>query len=288
MIILASTSDSIQITCSGTTDVDIHASYVDLASGAVTPGRKNTNVTGTSATDIVAAPGASTYRSVKTIAASNTHANSVDVTVTHLDGTTTVELTKVTLPSGSALHYDQHAGWRVLDERGRVRSRSALGLVQTSGTDMNVVVLAADDTNNNGTPNTLEPVASFSVNYDPQVSGTWFFRIVIHYTAAATTTGSRWTVNGNGYDSPFTYRSTYSLTTTSITINEGLTGADVPASSNATSAATAANIAIIEGFINTIGNGFQLEPLSVNFASEVAGSAIVARAGSLIHIYQTV
>jgi len=288
VIILASTSDKIQIACSGTTDVDIHASYVDLASGAVTPGRKNTNVTGTSATDIVAAPGASTYRSVKTIAASNTHANSVDVTVTHLDGTTTVELTKVTLPSGSALHYDQHAGWRVLDSRGRVRSRSALGLVQTSGTDMNVVVLAADDTNNNGTPNTLEPISGLTQTYDASVTSCFFFRVVIHYTSAATTTGARFVPQAGGYDSPFRYRSTYSLTTTTITTNDGCNVADLPATCNATSAATAANIAVIEGFLNTIGNGTASETLSINHASEVGSSAIISRAGSLIHWYRTV
>jgi len=53
---------------------------------------------------------------------------------------------------------------------------------------------------------------------------------------------------------------------------------DNPAASNATSAATGGNIAIIEGFIRPSANG----TLIARFASEVANSAITAKAGSIV------
>ncbi len=74
------------------------------------------------------------------------------------------------------------------------------------------------------------------------------------------------------------YRSQYSLTTTSQTVNEGLSAHDTPAAANATSAATGANIAIIEGFYTASADGSVI----ARFASEVSSSAIVAKAGSTV------
>jgi hypothetical protein len=56
----------------------------------------------------------------------------------------------------------------------------------------------------------------------------------------------------------------------------------VPAASNATSAATGSNIAIIEGIIKPSGSGTVI----ARFASEVASSAIVAKAGSYVEYKQ--
>ena len=42
MLILSSTSDLLRVTTSAAGDVDVHASWVDNASGTITPGRTNT------------------------------------------------------------------------------------------------------------------------------------------------------------------------------------------------------------------------------------------------------
>jgi len=42
MLILSSTSDIIRVVTSAAADVDVHASWVDNASGTITPGRTNT------------------------------------------------------------------------------------------------------------------------------------------------------------------------------------------------------------------------------------------------------
>jgi hypothetical protein len=136
----------------------------------------------------------------------------------------------------------------------------------------NRIVLSADRTNNNGVANTMQDVTGLS--FTATSGATYAFRAVVNYTAAATTTGSRWAINGPAV-SALQYRSENSLTTTTRTTNDGLNGYDLPAASNASSAATAANVAIVEGVLTASATG----TVVVRFASEVAASAIVAVAG---------
>lgn len=285
MIALVSTTCRVQLTASGTTDLDVHASYVDESGGTYTPGRKNTNITSTSATDVVASPASSTDRLVKTLHVRNAHADMVTVTIEHRDSaSTTVELVKVALASGAALHYDEHRGWRVLDPRGRELRARVLGFVQSTGTDLDVVVLSSDDVNNNASANTAEDVAGLTLSYPDLSPETYWFRFVVQYTSASTNTGSRWMVNFNTLTSMIV-RSDYSRTTTAQTVNEGIELFDAPSSANTNSASTGANIAVVEGFWTSAGAG----PSSfwLRFASEVSSSAITAKAGSIAHWMQT-
>ena len=141
--------------------------------------------------------------------------------------------------------------------------------------NLGMTVLGSDVTNSNSTGNTIADVTGLSF---PAVSGKRYrFRFFVRYTSAATTTGSRWSINGPS-TSELTYRSQYSLTATTQTVNEGLTAYNVPAASNANSAATAGNIAIIEGIILPSASGNVI----ARFASEVGGSTITAKAGSYV------
>lgn len=281
MLLLASTSDEIRLVTSAAVTVDAHASFVDLASGATTPGRTNTAIVSATTTTVVGSPGASTYRTVKTLHVRNKHAaTSCDVTVVHRQsGPTDVELVKVTLLAGDALHYDEHNGFTVRDNFGRIKRRED-SLIDAASPDFSTVVLASDVTNNNASANTIADVTGLSFAV---VSGnTYWFRFFIMYTAAATTTGSRWSINGPGSPTLLIYKSEYSLSTTSRTINEGLAAYDSPAASSASSAATTSNCAWIEGFITPSANGTVI----ARFASEVSSSAIVAKAGSILHYQQ--
>jgi hypothetical protein len=116
MLLLASTSDKVQVVTSAAVTVDVHASYMDMASdgsGNPSTGRKNTAISTAATTDVVLAPAASsTTRNVKTLHIRNRHASSsVDVTVVHTDGTTPVELHKTTLLAGEALEYAEGVGF---------------------------------------------------------------------------------------------------------------------------------------------------------------------------------
>src|SRR5437879_1299685 len=112
MIILASTSDKLQVISSAAAALDVHASWLDNASGTVSSNRTNTAITTATTTDVVASPASGVQRNLKTLNIRNKHATvSCDVTVQHTDGTTIIQLHKVTLTPGMALQYIDEAGF---------------------------------------------------------------------------------------------------------------------------------------------------------------------------------
>lgn len=282
MLLLASTSDLLRVLTSAAIATDVHASWADLLGTTVTPGRTNTPISTATTTTVVASPASTAYRTVKTLTIRNRHAStSQDVTVIHTDGTNAMELIKVTLLAGDCLHYHESAGFWVTDSQGRTKQNSSNNGSGAAVNATNLVVLSADVTNNNASANTIADVTGLS--FSVTAGQTYFFRFRIDYTAAATATGSRWSINGPGSPTRLSYRSTYSLTSTTETLNSGLTAYDLPAASNATSVATAGNSAVIEGFITPSANGTVI----ARFASEVSSSAIVAKAGSMLEWYRT-
>ena len=140
-----------------------------------------------------------------------------------------------------------------------------------------LVTLGADVINNNAVANTLQDCTGLSFSV---VNGTRYrFNALIRYSAAAGTTGSRWTLNGPT-TTELSYRSQYGLTATTDTINNAV-AYSIPAASNATSPQTTGNIAIIEGIIQPSANG----TVVVRFASEIASSAITCEAGSTLEYW---
>lgn len=278
MLLLASTSDQLRVITGQAVTVDAHASWCDLAGTTVTPGRTNTPITTAATTAVVGSPAGATVRTVKTLTVRNRHAtNPVDITVVHTDGTNAMELIKATLSAGETLHYDEHAGIFVRDSLGRVKTvESGVSAVVNA---LNTVVLASDVTNNNAVANTIADVTGLSF---PVVAGqTYWFYFCIAYTAAATTTGSRWTINGPASPTLLNYSSHYTLTATSETANFA-NAYDIPAAANASSLA-AGNVATLEGIITPSSNGTVI----ARFASEVLSSAIVAKAGSILQWMRT-
>lgn len=155
------------------------------------------------------------------------------------------------------------------------------GRLDGHDTDINTInsnllrlkVLSADAVNNNATANTLQSISDLS--FDVVAGRTYYFKAIIAYTAAVTTTGSRWTINGPA-TTHLAYKSVYTLTATTLTTNY-LSAFQAPAASNATSL-TAGNVAEIEGFITPSADG----TVVVQFASEIANSAITAKKGSIL------
>lgn len=120
MLLLTSISDVIRVVTSAVASVNVHASWVDNLSGAITPGRTNTaNITTATTTTLVAAPAASTQRNVKGLYLTNNHATaSTQVTVQHFDGTTSEDLMGVTLLPGENLVLNEIGAWTHFDSQG--------------------------------------------------------------------------------------------------------------------------------------------------------------------------
>lgn len=187
MILLTSTTDKLQLVTGSAVTVDVHVSWVDYTTSAVTPGSKPYNISTATTTDIVLAPAASTYRNVKTVHIRNRHATtSVAVTVQHTDGTTVAELAKYTLLAGQELSYVEGSGFLL------------------SGTPVAATkVLASGQSNNTVTPTA---VTGLTV---PVGIGTWKFQYLICYQSITATVGVRFSVNHTGTLSLFVANQTY-------------------------------------------------------------------------------
>jgi hypothetical protein len=179
------------------------------------------------------------------------------------------------------LQYQEGVGFQVFASTGAVKQSINQGAnASTSG--ITAVVLGSDVTNNNAVANTIADVTGLS--FSVTAGKLYWFKFIIHYTAAATTTGSRWGVNCSaGTAANLSMTSEYSLTTTTTTRNANVQGFDLPAASNATSAATGNNMAVMEGYFIPSADGTFI----ARFASEVSSSAIVAKAGSVCFYQQT-
>jgi len=113
MLLLTSTSDVVQVITGSASTIDVHASYMDNASGTITPLRTNTAaITTATTTTVVASPASSTQRNVRNLTISNVDAaNSCKITVQHTDGTNVETLFSCTLAIGESLSYTQGGLW---------------------------------------------------------------------------------------------------------------------------------------------------------------------------------
>lgn len=276
----ASTSDTLRVITAAAVNTDISAHWEDrngastAMSYAYTPGSSRFTVSTATNTLVVDAP-KQNYRVLLALTVRNRHSSTAQ-TVTVSMGT--CELVTVTLAPGSSLMYTQYAGFFVLDSMGRILNRSDDTMTATVNA-LNTVVLAADVSNANAVANTMQNVTGLS--FSVLAGRTYWFDFAIAYTAAAATTGSRWSVSGP--TGALYYESRYPLTATTETINFGQTAYDLPATSNASSL-TSGNIAHVTGMLAATANG----TLIARFASEVAASAITAKAGSVLQWYTVI
>jgi hypothetical protein len=143
MLLLASTSDKIQVITTAAGQVDIHASWIDLSGTTVTAGRTNTRIGTATTTDVVAAPAASTTRNIKNIKIGNNSASVTNtVTLQHTDGTNVIILEQVTLAPLERIGYEEGTGIRVFDSAGREKVVD-LALPSGSSNTADVVANAA-------------------------------------------------------------------------------------------------------------------------------------------------
>jgi hypothetical protein len=133
------------------------------------------------------------------------------------------------------------------------------------------VAITAGVVNGNAVANTLQDVTG--LKFPVQAGKRYSFKFHIPYNAAATTTGSRWSINGPAF-SLLNYHSRYTLNATSETVNF-LSAYNLPNSANASSLLLG-NVAIIEGTLTAAADG----EVIARFASEIANSAVAVLPGA--------
>lgn len=282
MITLTATTHILELTTGSATAVDVFVSYADHTSAGAVLGDQQTLITTATTTTVLAAPAASTQRQVKYISVNNTAATTNTVTVKKDISATEYDIFgPVILGANERLEFLDGRGWAVYANTGALKTSINQGSAAINSS-LTAVVLASDVVNNNATLNTIANVTGLSF---PVTAGhTYSFEFRIPYTAAATTTGSRWSINGPA-TSFLCFASEYSLAATTTTRNANVITYDLPAASNATSAGTTSgNMAFIWGVITPSADG----DVIARFASEVANSAITAKAGAVVYYQELI
>lgn len=275
MLVLNATTDNVQALLGGTVTTNqlrCMASWRDITTTAYTPGRTVTNTNNTTAVNVVPAPASSTQRVCDFLSVYNSDTVAQTVTIRFSDNGTLYTLWQGSLGVGERVEYQEGRGFRCFNNTGAEKTVNALGAGVSNA--LNVVVLGSDVVNNNAVANTIADVTGLS--FAVTAGEIYWFEFTIPYTAAATTTGSRWSINGPANPTRLNYRSEYTLAAGTTTVNSA-TAYDIPAASNATSL-TDGNVATIWGIIQPSGNGTVI----ARFASEVTSSAITAKAGATL------
>jgi hypothetical protein len=275
MLILVGAADALEVVLAdaSVSPLPCIVSYRDIDTDEYLPGRAGVVTNG--ATDVVLLAGSPSYnRVIDGVSIFNPNLASETVTVKQVIGGTEFIHVQVTLAERERLEYADGAGWRVLTISGAVKTSLNQGTNAVASGD-SVVVLPADQTNNNSVANTIQDVTGLS--FPVVANQRYSFDFFIRYTVPATTTGSRWSITGPGF-SELVYESEYSSGTATRTLNSGLGAYDSPAVANANSALIGSNSAMIWGIVRPSADG----SIIARFASEVASSAVIARAGSYV------
>lgn len=282
MIVLSEITDNFRIVLGGaitTNQLQCVTSWRDRTSTTFVAGRTTVLTNNTTDVNLASAPASNTQRIVDFMSVYN--ADTVNATVTiklNANGTDFI-LFKTTLATGETIQYNEGKGFYVVANSGAIKTSINQGN-NTIGSSLTAVVLGSDVINNNAVANTMQEVTGLGFNVT--AGNKYYFKFIIPYTAAATTTGSRWGVSSASAITLLSFTSEYTLTSTTSTRNEMVQAYDSPASSNASSVVSS-NICIMEGFFIPTSNG----SLMARFASEVSASAITAKAGAVCYYQQT-
>lgn len=184
MLLVEGTTDKLALVSDSTATVDVYAAFVDWAAGVATPKAPQlTAITTATTTDIVAAPGSSIVRNIKTLHIRNKHATTpVTVTINLNRSGTLNELYRVFLSPGDSLEYVEGVGFFLLS------------VARLQG-----VLLASDQSNSTITPT---EVTGLTI---PLGVGVWVFEYYLIWQSAATTTGIRNSVDFTGTVTAFPY-----------------------------------------------------------------------------------
>ena len=271
MILLTSILDKIQVVTGSAASVKVHASWMDSASGVITPGRTNPMAIATATTtDVVAAPAAATARNVKWLSARNDHASaSTDVTIQHTDGTTSAPLWKGALAAGESVNFNEGQGWQLLDSSGAPKAAATkLDLVLRVTADViNATISFADITGL-----TCAVVAGKK----------YAFEAHLYHISNATTTGAQFGVGGVAMtEMQIAAISTVTSSATAAAMSTGqATAIDTAAVVQTTGSVTVAPT-ILSGYIQPSASG----TFAIRGASEVAVAAgLTVKRGSWLRL----
>jgi hypothetical protein len=280
-MMLTTTSMVLRVITSSAADLDVAASWVDKTATAATPGYTGTKITTATTTTIIAAPAASTQRGLIACRITNVHASTSNtVTVQVFDGTNAVQIWKGTLAAGQTIQCDGRLWMEdplvAVGPQGPAGPQGATGATGATGSDGWTYAKLGTDFNT--TSATAVNVTGLA--FTPLANTEYEFEAVLYQRTNTATVGPR---PGCSWPSGLT---------------DGVVRIDTPSSATANLVAMGNFNAAVLQAVGGLPNTTQSYPtwikgalragaapsgnFQVQLASETAGTAVFAMAGSFI------
>lgn len=125
IVTLDATTETLEVTTSAAVNTDYTVSYVDNASGTLTPGSSHGQITTATTTAILAAPGASTQRAVAAVSLCNVGTASQTVVVKHDTSGTERILSRSSLGPSECFSAQNDGAWQQFAANGVVKVSSS-------------------------------------------------------------------------------------------------------------------------------------------------------------------
>lgn len=121
VVTLDATTETLEVTTSAATATDYAVSYVDNASGTLTPGSSHGQIASATTTAVLAAPGASTQRAVTAVSLCNVGSAAQSVVVKHDTSATERVIARAALAASECLRADNSGAWQTFQANGTPR-----------------------------------------------------------------------------------------------------------------------------------------------------------------------
>jgi hypothetical protein len=125
MLLLASTSDLLQLITTTAFTTHVQVSYVDNNLGTISPFRQNTIISSINATTIVSSPALNTIRNIKHISICAV-GGAQHIVINHTDGTNMVQILDVQLGAGEEAVFNDGTGFQIFDASGSIKMALAI------------------------------------------------------------------------------------------------------------------------------------------------------------------
>ncbi len=124
IVTLDATTETLEVTTSAAVNTDYTVSWLDNATGTMTPGSSHGQISTATTTAILAAPGASTQRAVTAVSLCNVGTASQSVIVKHDTSATERVVARASLAASECLRADNSGAWQVFQANGTPRVTS--------------------------------------------------------------------------------------------------------------------------------------------------------------------
>lgn len=275
MIILSSTTDSLQVVLASaitTNQLKCYVAYRDTTATTITPNRAVANTNSTTPVTLLSAPSASQQKIVDYLSIYNSDTTDAVVTVYINSSSTTYKLTETTLSPGEKLEFQEGQGFRSLTANGSLK----VGENQNISSSGNVNV-ASISTGLTVTTTTYQNMTGLSFSMD--ANSTYWFRFVISTFHSNASISYRFSINSAATLTYLAYMRLFNQGTGPNDLVSYISkDYDSPeaAVGNTVSAGT---IATMEGIISVSTSG----TLIGRMAQEIASGTMNVRAGSLVY-----